>query len=66
MLRQVRRVAVGGRWPAWRTGLSRCCGPEGEKRARLAPDDERFRLYADNARDLVYRYRFLPTPASST
>jgi PAS domain-containing protein len=25
-------------------------------------DDERFRLHADNARDLVYRFRFHPTP----
>ena len=30
--------------------------------SRLARSEERFRLLAENAQDLVYRYRLLPTP----
>ncbi len=33
------------------------------ERARLAESERRFRLLAENARDLIYRYRFKPTPA---
>ena len=62
VLRQVRRVAGGalaglvyGALKVLRTG-----GPAGRDSSRR--DDERFRLHADNASDLFYRYRFRPTP----
>jgi PAS domain S-box-containing protein len=41
---------LAARWPAWPT------------EPRPGRNDERFRLYADNATDLIYRYRLLPTP----
>ena len=58
LLRQVRRVALGGALAGLAYGalkVLRTDWPAGR-------GDERFRIYADNARDLVYRYRFLPTP----
>lgn len=33
------------------------------ERARLAESERRFRLLAENARDVIYRYRLQPTPA---
>jgi PAS domain S-box-containing protein len=63
VLRQARRVAAGGALAGLAYGalkMVRTGGPEGKDYSRR--DAEHFRLYADNARDLVYRYRFLPTP----
>jgi PAS domain S-box-containing protein len=58
LLGQVRRVALGGALAGLAYGalkVLRTDWPAGR-------GDERFRIYADNARDLVYRYRLLPTP----
>ncbi|MCC6613655.1 MAG: PAS domain S-box protein [Anaerolineae bacterium] len=33
------------------------------ERARLAESEERFRVLSENARDLIFRFRFKPTPA---
>jgi len=63
VLRQVRRVAIGGALAGVAYGALKALrtgGPEGKGHSEL--DDERFQLYAENARDLVYRYRVLPTP----
>ena len=62
MLRQFRRVVAGGVL----TGLA-ILGLRVLRAGRLrslnpSREDERFRLHADNARDLVYRFRFHPTP----
>jgi PAS domain-containing protein len=59
VLRQVRRIVAGGvlsglAYEALKVLRTGDPHPDG--------DDEHFRHYADNARDLVYRYRFLPTP----
>ena len=63
MLRQVRRVAAGGALAGLVYGglkVLRTGGLAGRDRSRR--DDERFRLHADNASDLFYRYRFRPAP----
>jgi PAS domain-containing protein len=44
----------------WTFEVLRAAGPRGPARSRRG--EERLRLYADNARDLVYRYRFGPKP----
>ena len=63
VLRQVRRLAVGGALAGLAYGALKALRTGGQaSRNRSSLDDERFRLYADNARDLVYRYRVLPTP----
>ncbi len=58
VLRQVRRVALGGALAGLAYGALKVLRTDGQ----AGRDDERFRIYADNARDLVYRYRLLPTP----
>jgi hypothetical protein len=63
VLRQVRRVVAGGALARLAYGamkVLRTGRPVGLDLSRR--DDERVRLYADNARDLVYRYRFQPIP----
>ena len=63
VFRQFRRVAAGGVMAGvalWTFKVLRAAGPRGPARSRRG--EERLRLYADNARDLVYRYRFGPKP----
>ena len=61
VLRQVRRLAVAGALAGLAYGALKALRTA-ESEGRDHSDDERFRLYADNARDLVYRYRILPKP----
>jgi PAS domain S-box-containing protein len=58
VLRQARRVAVGGALAGLAYGALRMLRTSEPHQGR----DDRIRLYADNASDLVYRYRFLPRP----
>ncbi len=63
VLRQVRRAVAGGVLAGLALGGVKMLRAGGSKNGNASHrQDERFRLYADNARDLVYRYRFLPTP----
>ena len=58
VLRQVRRVAVGGALAGLAYGALRVLRTSESQQSR----DELFRIRADNASDLVYRFRFLPRP----
>ena len=58
VLRQVRRVAVGGALAGLAYGALRVLRTSESQQSR----DELFRIHADNASDLVYRFRFLPRP----
>jgi PAS domain S-box-containing protein len=63
VLRRVRRVALGSALAGLAYGalkVLRTGRPENKGSSRR--DDEHFRIYADIASDLVYRYKFLPTP----
>jgi PAS domain S-box-containing protein len=63
VFRQFRRVVACGVMAGvavWTFRVLRAAGPG--RATQSHRDDERFRLYADNARDLVYRYRFGPKP----
>jgi PAS domain S-box-containing protein len=59
VLRQVRRVVTGGALAGLAYGALKVLRTSEPHQGR---DDEHFRIHADNASDLVYRYRFLPTP----
>ena len=58
MLRQVRRVVAGGTLAGLAYGALKVLRTGGQARR----DDARFRLHAENASDLFYRYRLRPTP----
>jgi PAS domain S-box-containing protein len=58
MLRQVRHVAVGGAIAGLAYGAFKVLRNSEPRQSR----DDRFRIHADNASDLIYRYRFLPSP----
>jgi PAS domain S-box-containing protein len=58
VLRQSRRVAVGGALAGLAYGALRVLRTSESQQGR----DELFRIHADNASDLVYRFRFLPRP----
>ena len=58
---EVRRVARALQLMA--SGLAARCAELEAVNRRLAGSEERFRLLAENAQDLVYRYRLLPEPA---
>ena len=58
VLRQVRRVAVGGALAGLAYGALRVLRTSESHQGR----GELFRIHADNASDLVYRFRFLPRP----
>jgi PAS domain S-box-containing protein len=63
VLRQVRRVAVGSALAGLAYGALKVLRTGGsESKGSSRRDEEHFRIFADNARDLVYRYRLLPTP----
>jgi PAS domain S-box-containing protein len=63
VLRQVRRVAVGSALAGLACGALKVLRTGGsESKGSSRRDEEHFRIFADNARDLVYRYRLLPTP----
>ncbi|HVD44837.1 MAG TPA: PAS domain-containing protein, partial [Rubrobacter sp.] len=62
VLRQVRRLALGGALAGLAYGALKVLRTGGSAgREPSYRDDERFGLYADNARDFIYRYRFRPT-----
>jgi PAS domain S-box-containing protein len=62
VLRQVRRLALGGAVAGLAYGVLKVLRTGGSAgREPSYRDDERFGLYADNARDFIYRYRFRPT-----
>jgi PAS domain S-box-containing protein len=58
VLRQARRLAVGGALAGLAYGALKALRIGEPYQSR----DEIFRIHADNASDLFYRYRFLPTP----
>ena len=58
VLRRARRVAVGGALAGLAYGALKALRLGEPYQSR----DEIFRIHADNASDLFYRYRFLPTP----
>ena len=62
VLRQFRRVAAGGVLAGLAYGALKVIRTRTLDSDLSRRDDERFRLHADNASDLFYRYRLRPTP----
>ena len=63
MLRRFRRIVAGGTLAGLAVlGLRVLCAGGLRSQDPSREHEERFRLHADNARDLVYRLRFHPTP----
>ena len=63
VLRRFRRIVAGGTLAGLAIlGLRVLCAGRLRSQVPSREHDERFRLHADNARDLVYRVRFHPTP----
>jgi PAS domain S-box-containing protein len=62
-LRRFRRIVAGGTLAGLAVlGLRVLCAGRLRSQDPSREHEERFRLHADNARDLVYRVRFHPTP----
>jgi PAS domain-containing protein len=63
VLRWFRRIVAGGTLAGLAVlGLRVLCAGRLRSQDPSREHEERFRLHADNARDLVYRLRFHPTP----